>query len=131
MTRTVRALAAILALPVLAACSADAGDGGQTPATQDVSSSSPAAEAWTPVDRARDLGEWSDSITSASEVEPGRIAVVTTLVDGVDDVDVARQICEAAAGLEGVTYVSVAESDGTAWVLFGHPAYAEGVCSVV
>lgn len=123
MTRT-RALAVLLALPALAACS-PTDDAATTPSPTLESTS------WATMDRAGDLSAFSASIVSASEVEPGRIAVITNLVDGVDSVDIPRQICEAAAGLDGVTYVSVAESDGTAWVLYGHPAYAEGVCSAV
>lgn len=81
-------------------------------------------------------GTAGDAITKAEETEPGRISVETSLVDprGEDGSTAAKQaieICEAAAGLDGVTYVSVLEEDGTSWVLFGHPSVPKGECSEV
>lgn len=75
-------------------------------------------------------------VTSA-ELESGSFArVATTLVDprGDDGSPAAQQaiaICEAAAALEGVTDVNVAEADGTSWILFGHPMVPEGACGEV
>lgn len=81
-------------------------------------------------------GAAGDAVTKAEESEPGRISVETSLVDprGEDGSAEARQaieICEAAAGIEGVTYVSVLEKDGTSWVLFGHPSVPTGKCAEV
>ncbi|MGP9034897.1 hypothetical protein ACT17S_17730 [Glutamicibacter mysorens] len=81
-------------------------------------------------------GAAGEAITKAEETEPGRISVETSLVDprgedGSAEAKQAIEICEAAAGLDGVTYVSVLEEDGTNWVLFGHPAVPEGECAEV
>lgn len=81
-------------------------------------------------------GAAGEAITKAEETEPGRISVETSLVDprgedGSTEAKQAIEICEAAAGLDGVTYVSVLEEDGTSWVLFGHPAVPEGECAEV
>ncbi|WP_426735542.1 hypothetical protein [Glutamicibacter sp. 2E12] len=81
-------------------------------------------------------GTAGDAITKAEETEPGRISVETSLVDpraadGSAEAKQAIEICEAAAGLDGVTYVSVLEKDGTSWVLFGHPSVPTGECAEV
>lgn len=118
MTLVSRALPALIAACMLAAC-------GSADNTTEVADT-PAPE---PVDRTGDLAEWADVITTATEPEPGRITVVTTLSEAADDAAVPMAICQAAAELDGVTYVSVAEADGTTWVLYGHPAYPDGLCS--
>lgn len=80
-------------------------------------------------------GANAEAITSAEETEPGRISVETTLVDprtdGSPEAEEATAICEAATELDGVTYVSVLEEDGTSWVLYGHPAVPKGECAEV
>lgn len=80
-------------------------------------------------------GTNADAITLAEETEPGRISVETTLVDprtdGSAEAKEATAICEAASELDGVTYVSVLEEDGTSWVLYGHPAIPKGECAEV
>lgn len=75
-------------------------------------------------------------VTKATEEEPGRISVETTLVDprGGEDSPAAKQalaICEVLAAKTDVTYVSVKEADGTNWVLFGHPKVPKGACGEV
>lgn len=135
MTSTLRALPLLAAVALLAACGPSPDDAAAEDATSAggtvAEPSTSAGDEWTPVDRSADFAEWSDVVTSASETEPGRIAVATNLLADVDDAAVPMAICRAASELDGVTYVSVAEADGTAWVLFGHPAYPEGVCSTV
>lgn len=126
----------LAAVALLAACGSSPDDtsaeaASQAATVEEPTPSASAAVEWEPVDRGADFAQWSDVVTSASEVEPGRIAVATNLLADVDDAAVPMSICRAAAELDGVTYVSVTESDGTAWVLFGHPAYPEGVCSAV
>lgn len=81
-------------------------------------------------------GTAGDAITKAEETEPGRISVETSLVDprgedGSAEAKQAIEICEAAAGLDGVTYVSVLEEDGTSWILYGHPMAEDGECTEV
>lgn len=134
MTSTLRALPVLAAVALLAACGSSPDDTSSEDATSAASVAEPSPSAdveWEPVDRSADFAQWSDVVTSASEIEPGRIAVATNLLADVDDAAVPMAICRAATELDGVTYVSVTESDGTAWVLFGHPAYPEGVCSAV
>jgi hypothetical protein len=75
-------------------------------------------------------------ITSAIEEEPGRIVVETTLVDprgkdGSPEAKRALAICEMLASKDDVNYVNIKESDGTSWVLFGHPMVTEGECGEV
>ncbi|WP_309079864.1 hypothetical protein [Zhihengliuella sp.] len=88
------------------------------------------------VDRTDDVkaaaGDTADLVTTATETEPGRLEIETTITDPRSDGSAEAQdaiaICEAAAGLDDVTYVNVLEADGTSFVLFGHPAVAEGEC---
>jgi len=106
----------------------------QEPTTVESSAPTEAKDVTSDVQKA--AGNAGDAIVKAEETEPGRISVETTLVDprGEDGSDEAKQaigICEAAAGLDGVTYVSVLEKDGTSWVLYGHPSVPEGECSEV
>jgi len=75
-------------------------------------------------------------VSNATETEAGRISVETTIVDprgdaGSAEAESALEICEAAAALDGVTYVNVMEADGTTFVLFGHPSVPEGECGEV
>lgn len=70
--------------------------------------------------------EASGAVTSAVEVEPGRWTIETSIVDprvdGSAEAAEAIEICEAAVDA-GAEYVSVMESDGTTFVLYGHPSY--------
>lgn len=65
----------------------------------------------------------------ATETEPGRIEVETSITDprggeGSTEAAAAIAICEAAVSL-GATYASVLEADGTTFVLYGHPSYGQ------
>ncbi|MEV8497148.1 hypothetical protein [Micrococcus luteus] len=66
--------------------------------------------------------------------EEGRVEISTDLKDSGDtgsaDAQTAVKICETASKVPGVTYVNVTETDGTSWVLFGHPRYPAGECTV-
>jgi len=87
------------------------------------------------IDRTAELLEaggeqvWVDSITSATETEPGRIEIQTTIVDPRTDASEeaasAVAACEAAVETLGAAHVSVLEEDGTSFVLYGHPQYGE------
>lgn len=74
-----------------------------------------------------------DNVTGVESPEEGRVHISTDLVDPrTDDSPEAAQaveICEAAVGVDGVTYVALTEADGTNWVLYGHPAVPEGECT--
>lgn len=74
-------------------------------------------------------------VTGVESPEDGRVEVSTDLTDPrTEDSAEAGQalaICEAAAEVDGVDYVNVIESDGTSWVLYGHPAHPEGECTEV
>lgn len=81
---------------------------------------------------------WLDSVTSAMETEPGRLRINTTVVDprgpnGSEPARIAVSMCNAAVATFGATYphISIMEADGTHFVLFGHPAVPEGVCTEV
>jgi hypothetical protein len=83
---------------------------------------------------------WAKKVASVTETEPGRLTVVTSIIDprggsGSPAAKTAIQVCEAAVVLldqRGTKnpYVSVMEKDGTTYVLFGHPSYPGG-CSEV
>ncbi|WP_164201880.1 hypothetical protein [[Micrococcus luteus] ATCC 49442] len=79
---------------------------------------------------------WVKQIRSATESEPGRMTIGTSLVDprGADGSEPARTaiaICEAAVAIFGPSYVAVMEDDGTHFVLFGHPSMPKGECAEV
>lgn len=124
---------AIAATLLLSACSS----GAAAPAKPEASIASSAVA----VDRTADLQatlspDTAELVVTAAEPEAGRVNVETTLVDprgdaGSAEAESALVICEAAAHLDGVTYVSVAEADGTTFVLFGHPSVPEGECGEV
>lgn len=126
-------------LPVLALLLAGCASGTESEPTASPSPSETVAEV-----EAKDMtaevkkaaADAGEVIVKAEETEPGRISVETSLVDpkgtdGSAEAQTAIQICEATAALDGVTYVSVLEKDGTSFVLFGHPAVAEGECAEV
>ncbi|MEV8179182.1 hypothetical protein AB0O99_14100 [Cellulosimicrobium funkei] len=132
MRRTFAA-GAILALPLtLSACSGDAPDEATAaPATE----TSTEAEASAPVDRTADAQAVAgDVVTKATETEPGRIEVETTIADprsdaGSAEAQSAIAVCEAVKGL-GAEHVSVLESDGSTFVVAGHPSYGEACAEV-
>lgn len=132
MRRTFAA-GAILALSLtLSACSGDAPDEATAaPATE----TSTEAEASAPVDRTADAQAVAgDVVTKATETEPGRIEVETTIADprsdaGSAEAQSAIAVCEAVRGL-GAEHVSVLESDGSTFVVAGHPSYGEACAEV-
>lgn len=79
--------------------------------------------------------EGNKHVTGVKSDEPGRVEIATDLTDPRTDNSAeaakAMEVCEAAAKVEGVTYVNVTESDGTSWILFGHPAYSKDKCTEV
>lgn len=83
----------------------------------------------------RDALAGNAHVTGVESPEAGRVEVSTDLTDprteNSTEADQAKAICEAAADVEGVDYVNVTESDGTSWVLFGHPRYPAGECTEV
>jgi hypothetical protein len=132
MRRTFAA-GAILALSLtLSACSGDAPDEATAaPATE----TSTEAEASAPVDRTADAQAVAgDVVTKATETEPGRIEVETTIADprsdaGSAEAQSAIAVCEAVKGL-GAEHVSVLEADGSTFVVAGHPSYGEACAEV-
>ncbi|WP_163185912.1 hypothetical protein [Cellulosimicrobium sp. SL-1] len=133
MRRTLAAAGAILALSLtLSACSGDAPDEATAaPATE----TSPAAETSAAVDRTADVqAAAGDVVTKATETEPGRIEVETTIADPRGDAGGAEgqsaiAVCEAVKGL-GAEHVSVLEADGSTFVVAGHPSYGEACTEV-
>lgn len=76
----------------------------------------------------------SSEVTAVEQPEPGRWTVSTSIEDprgeqGSPAAQIALAVCQEAVRL-GATYVSVAESDGTTFVLYGHPSYGK-VCTEV
>ncbi|WP_194521987.1 hypothetical protein [Cellulosimicrobium sp. JZ28] len=133
MRRTLAAAGAILALSLtLSACSGDAPDEATAaPATE----TSTEAEASAPVDRTADVQAVAgDVVTKATETEPGRIEVETTIADPRSDAGSAEAqsaivVCEAVKGL-GAEHVSILEADGSTFVVAGHPSYGEACTEV-
>lgn len=78
----------------------------------------------------------ADLITTATETEPGRVEIQTSIVDprssGSEAATQALEICKA--GLASLStdkpYVSVLEEDGTTFVLAGHPSYGPDCAEV-
>ena len=124
---------AIAATLLLSACSS----GASAPAE----SEAPAASSTVAADRTAELQaalspDAAELVVAAAEPEVGRVNVETTIVDprgdaGSAEAASALAICEAAAHLDEVTYVSVAEADGSTFVLYGHPSVPEGACGEV
>ncbi len=84
---------------------------------------------------------WAALITAATRTEPGRVEVETTIIDprggttGSPEAQQARAVCEGAlAWLQtrgaAEPKVSVMESNGTSFVLYGHPSYPGGCTEV-
>ncbi|WP_454728846.1 hypothetical protein [Cellulosimicrobium protaetiae] len=121
MRRTLTAAGALLALALaLSACSGDAPvEDAAGPATATVST----------VDRTADVQAVAgEVVTKATETEPGRIEVETTIVDPRTDASAeaaqAVEVCNAVIEL-GAEHVSVLEADGSTFVVAGHPSYGE------
>jgi ABC-type glycerol-3-phosphate transport system substrate-binding protein len=122
--------AAIVGVALLSACA--------SPAPEPTATTEPAAMS---VDRTADVkAELAEAtaalVTRATETEPGRIEVETTIVDPRGDdsspeAQIAMQVCEMTAKLPDVKYVNVKEADGTSFILFGHPLGPEGECGEV
>lgn len=70
----------------------------------------------------------SDAVEGVTETEPGRWEVETSLTDprtdGSAEAAEAITICEAAVE-GGADFVYVLESDGTIYVVYGHPSYGD------
>lgn len=141
-----------ITIATIAAVSGCGGSDESNPTTAAPSAASttvaaPAATGAGPVDRTADLldanpdATWTGEVTAATATEPGRLEIDTTLVDprsegGSPESQTAIEICEAGVALlsgEGTEapYVSVLESDGTTWVLYGHPMVPAGECGEV
>lgn len=139
LKKTPRVLAlALTSIAVLAGCSSPAAE----PKVDYDAIKSKMAEDY--VDRteafkaANASAAWLGSVESAMETEPGRLQINTTVVDprgpdGSEPALVALSVCNAAVASFGATYphIKVMEADGTHFVLFGHPAVPEGVCTEV
>lgn len=68
------------------------------------------------------------TVKTATQTEPGRLQIDTSLVDPRGDAGspAAKQAtapCEAAVEEFSEAHVSVMEDDGTSWILYGHPTY--------
>lgn len=126
---TIAAATLTVAALALAGCSSDAAE-DETPPTATAPSVTTTSEA-EPVDRTAEVtagAAWGDQVTSATETEPGRMEVATTLVDprgedGSAEAQTALEVCRAAVAVleaDGAEdrYVSVLEEDGTTWVLY-------------
>jgi hypothetical protein len=81
-------------------------------------------------------GNLSSLIKSATETEPGRLVIKSTVVDprgamGSEPAQQAIKICEAVDKAFGYDSISVMENDGTTFVLYGHPMVPAGECGEV
>jgi uncharacterized protein YceK len=124
---TLPALALMLALS-LSGCSTGATTDGPSPEA----SSAPAATSEISTAAQALVG---GSVTAATETEPGRLQLDTTIVDprgeaGSPEALEALDLCEQAKAIPGVTHVSVMEADGTSFILAGHPSYGENCTEV-
>ncbi|MEB0303802.1 hypothetical protein QN345_00415 [Cryobacterium sp. 10I1] len=119
-----------LALPIilLASLALTGCSTASSPATTPASAAQPTGTDRTAELRSTLSADLAQFLTSAVEVEPGRITVATTVIDprsgkGGAAAQAAIAICQSAVALTGTTYVSVQESDGSTFVLYGHPTY--------
>ena len=117
------------------------GSGSETKSATQTPKAKPAtANFETLLIKANPKASWLKSVASVEEVEPGRLTVSTSIVDprGANDSPAAKEaiaICKASVSLlkangVGKPYVAVLESDGTHFVLYGHPAYPHGCTEV-
>lgn len=76
----------------------------------------------------------SQRVTDVEETEPGRWQIHTSIEDPRGDDGTSEEaqqavaICEKAVEL-GASKVSVMESNGTTFVLYGHPSYGD-TCAI-
>lgn len=131
MTRTT------LTLPVLALLLAAGLSGCATGATPDAATPAPATSAPAADSEIATAAQAlvGGSVTAATETEPGRLQLDTTIVDprgdaGSSEALEALALCEQAKAIPGVTHVSVMEADGTSFILAGHPSYGENCTEV-
>jgi hypothetical protein len=124
LTRALLALAALLiaATIALSGCSTAAAPEAAAPAP---AMSAPTAESEISTAAQALVG---GPVTAATETEPGRLQLDTTIVDprgedGSPEALEALDLCEQAKAIPGVTHVSVMEADGTSFILAGHPSY--------
>jgi hypothetical protein len=124
-------------LPVLALLLAAGLSGCSTEATPEPAASAPATSAPTADSAIATAAQAlvGRSVTAATETEPGRIQLDTTIVDprgedGSPEALEALDLCEQAKAIPGVTLVSVMEADGTSFVLAGHPSYGENCTEI-
>jgi hypothetical protein len=138
-----------MAALLLAGCSSSAPQTAPTAATPAPTTASPSAAAPESIpsssgeaDKTADFMTASANaalvgqIKSATETEPGRISIGTSVVDprGADGSEAAKTaiaICESAVALFGPSYVAIKEDDGTHFVLFGHSSVPKGTCTEV
>jgi hypothetical protein len=126
-----------LTLPVLALLLATGLSGCSTQAPPELAASSPATSAPAGESEIATAAQAlvGGSVTAATETEPGRLQLDTTIVDprgeaGSAEALEALGLCEQAKAIPGVTDVSVMEADGTSFVLAGHPSYGDDCTEV-
>lgn len=139
----------VSAVLALAGCSTSANEAATTPPAPAATSVAPTptpTETYVvgiPSDIATPTGGLTDELRAVAgpqvyevtENAPGEWEVQTQDIvdprgeDGSQAALDAIAVCEAAVGL-GATKVSVLESDGTTFVVYGHPAYGD-VCTEV
>ncbi|MFS4506911.1 hypothetical protein ACMA46_11795 [Clavibacter sp. Sh2141] len=131
MTRALPALPALLfaATLALSGCSTEA---APEPAASAPAASAPAADSDITTAAQALVG---GSVSAATETEPGRLQLDTTIVDprgeaGSPEAVEALDLCKQAKAIPGVTHVSVMEADGTSFVLAGHPSYGQNCTEV-
>ncbi|RII94563.1 hypothetical protein [Clavibacter californiensis] len=131
MTRALPALPALLIAATLALCGCST-EAAPEPAALAPATSAPAADSEISTAAQALVG---GSVTAATETEPGRLKLDTTIVDprgddGSPEALEALALCEQAKAIPGVTDVSVMEADGTHFVLAGHPTNGEDCTEV-
>jgi hypothetical protein len=126
-----------LALPILALLLAAGLSGCSTAAAPEATTTAPTSAAPVAESEISTAAQAlvGGSVTAATETEPGRVQLDTTIVDprgddGSPEALEALDLCEQAKAITGVTHVSVMEADGTHFVLAGHPTYGEDCTEV-
>lgn len=140
ITRRPLSALALLAVAGLSLTACSGGD-DETPTRSATANTTPSASAEAAPSEdlvplvEEELGADAEWTTAIEESEPGRIMISTDLIDNREDNSAdgmrAVTLCNGAARVDGVEYVSVAEADGTTWVLYGHPSVPEGECAEV
>lgn len=125
ITTAVPALALLLALT---ACSGSDPEPDPAPEPEVTTSASSAADA-EGIDRTAAAQETAgDVVTKATEDAGGWLFVETSLTDAGDPAE-AIDVCTALVDA-GYVMVNVRESDGTTYVIAGHPSYGESCTAV-